>query len=181
MKSGHKKGKDKVAMCVSWTEPAVARSVACLGAILAMLICPGWVWTQVEPRPAEPADAQDAYDPRGKRDPFSSPFSQLSESPEPSAELHSPLQGIELEQVRLVGIVMNTEHARALVEDHTGFAYVVSPGTPIGPRGGVVKTIEPRRIIIEEYETDVSGKPQRTQHELTLMAATAAPARETQR
>ena len=168
-------------MCMSWTEPAVARSVACLGALLAMLSCPGGVWAQAEHRPAESADAQDAYDPRGKRDPFSSPFLQLSQSPEPSAEPQSPLQGVELEQIRLVGIVMNTEHSRALVEDHTGFAYIVSPGTRIGLRGGVVKTIEPRRVIVEEYETDVSGKPQRTQHELTLMAATAASARETTR
>lgn len=167
-------------MCVSWTEPAAARSVACLCAILAMLSCSGWgrVWAQAEHRPGEHAteDAHASYDPTDKRDPFSSPFLALSQSPEPSAEPWSPLQGVELEQIRLVGIVMNTEQSRALLEDHTGFAYVVSPGTLIGPRGGVVKTIEPRRVIVEEYETDMSGKPQRTQHELKLMAATTVPA-----
>lgn len=186
MKSRHKKGKDEAAMPIRseyWAQTAFAHSAyraACLGAVLAMLSCPGWgrVWAQADHRSAEQSAAgvQYRYDPAGKRDPFSSPSLPLSGSVEPSAEPQTPLQGIELGQLRLVGIVVNIEHSRALIEDHTGFAYVVSPGTLIGSRGGVVKAIEPRRVIVEEYETDLYGTRQRTQRELKLVAATAASA-----
>ena len=114
------------------------------------------------------------YDPAGKRDPFSSPFN-LSVSPQqPVTEPRTPLQRFELGQLKLVGVILNTEESKALIEDSKGLGYVVTPGTLIGSNGGIVKSIEPRRILVEEIEIDFYGKQQRRERELRLVTAQSA-------
>ena len=110
------------------------------------------------------------YDPAGKRDPFSSPFNLTPDTRPQTVDPQTPLQRFELGQLTLKGIILNPKESKALIEDSKGLGYVVTPGTLIGSRGGIVKTIEPRRIVVEEYEVDFYGKRRRKERELKLVA-----------
>ncbi len=99
-----------------------------------------------------------AVDPR--RDPFR-PFTLnlTGEGPEVGG-LVSPLQRYELPQLRLAAVVLASNPPRAMLQDNSGMGYIVTPGTPIGRRHGVVKSIEPRRIVVEELVLDYYGRQQ---------------------
>ena len=55
-----------------------------------------------------------------------------------------------------------------MVEDSAGLGYIITTGTPIGSSGGVVRSIEPRRVVIEESTRDFYGdtKPKEVVMEL---------------
>ncbi len=67
------------------------------------------------------------------------------------------------------------QQPKALIEDSGGLGYIVEAGTLIGSNGGVIKLIEPRRIVVEEYKTDFYGKRQIQQRELKLVIVNSAP------
>jgi len=123
---------------------------------------------------AEEETAEDdyQYDPIGKRDPFLSPFPSVSAPvvPEPVRlkEDNPPLQRFDLRQMRLMGVVLVAGESQALIEDGEGVKHLVTTGTPIGSRGGVIKAIEPKRIVVEEYEVDVHGQRRAQERELSL-------------
>jgi type IV pilus assembly protein PilP len=114
------------------------------------------------------------YNPEGKRDPFLSPFYRQPEQVMPE-EVKTPLQRFDLGQLKLVGIVLEDKEPRALIEDSGGLGYIVTKGTPIGSKGGIVKAIEPKRVVVEEYETDFYGKRQAQERELLLFVGGSAP------
>ena len=105
----------------------------------------------------------------GKRDPFSPPFRTTESEPLEADEPKTPLQRFDIGQLKLVGVIWEMEEPRALIEDGGGLGYIVTRGTLIGSRGGVIKTIEPKRIVIEEYQTDFFGKRQAQERELRLI------------
>src|SRR5262245_21140527 len=117
------------------------------------------------------------YDPEGKRDPFLSPFYHQHEQPVPE-EVKTPLQRFDLGQLKLVGIVLEDKEPKALIEDNSCLGYIVTKGTPIGSKGGIVKAIEPKRVVVEEYETDFYGKRQAQERELLLFVGGSTPAGE---
>ena len=125
-------------------------------------------------RPPEPAgeegekEASYAYDSAGKRDPFRPLFLDTRVAARPKVEPLTPLQRYELGQLRLVGIIHQLEPPRAMVEDSPGLGFILTPGTPVGPNGGVVAEIRPREVVVEEWHTDVIGQEHRTQHVLAL-------------
>jgi Tfp pilus assembly protein PilP len=55
-----------------------------------------------------------------------------------------------------------------MVEDATGLGYTISVGTPIGTAGGVVKTIEPDRVVVDEEFVDFYGEKKKTERVLKL-------------
>jgi Tfp pilus assembly protein PilP len=81
------------------------------------------------------------------RDPFSPPASA-------APAVGTPLERLDLDQVRLVALVHDALPPRALLEDAAGIGYIVGLGTPIGRRGGTVVAIEPSRLRIREPDTD---------------------------
>ena len=117
----------------------------------------------------EPEEAY-FYDSAGKRDPFLSPFHV---APEQNIidEVTTPLQRFHLGQLKLVGVIWQAEQPKALIEDADGLGHIVEAGTRIGANGGVIRTIEPGRIVVEEYETDFSGKRRARQRALRLAVA----------
>jgi type IV pilus assembly protein PilP len=125
--------------------------------------------------------AEDAYHyiTTGKRDPFFPPFRTTESEPVETDEPKTPLQRFDIGQLKLVGVIWETEEPRALIEDSGGLGYIVTRGTLIGPKGGVIKTIEPKRITIEEYQTDFFGKRQAQERELRLVVIDSP--RETQK
>jgi type IV pilus assembly protein PilP len=82
--------------------------------------------------------------------------------------MKTPLQRFELGQLKLVGVIWETSEPKALIEDSGGLGYIVTRGTLIGPNGGIIKTIEPRRVVVEEYHIDFFGKRQMQERELQL-------------
>jgi hypothetical protein len=96
----------------------------------------------------------------GRRDPFR-PFtlSLNGDADDPNAPL-SPLQRYELPQLQLAAVVLAANPPRAMLQDNSGMGFIVTPGTPIGRRHGVVKSIEPRRIVVEELVLDYYGRQQ---------------------
>jgi len=120
------------------------------------------------------------YDPAGKRDPFLSPFYRQPEQAAPE-EAKTPLQRFDLGQLKLVGVILEEQEPKALIEDSGGLGYIVTKGTPIGSKGGVIKAIEPKRVVVEEYETDFFGKRQVQERELPLFVAGSASEGETKK
>jgi hypothetical protein len=94
-----------------------------------------------------------------RRDPFR-PFTLSLHADVEETEILSPLQRYELPQLRLAGVVLAMRPPRAMLQDNAGMGFIVTPGTPIGRRHGVVKAIEPRRIVVEEQVLDYYGNPQ---------------------
>ena len=126
--------------------------------------------TRARAQVPEPEDQGDyAYDPSGKRDPFR-PLYLLRKPLAQTAEPVTPLQGYEIGQLRLVGVVFNLAPPRAMVEDSSGLGFIITPGTPIGPNGGVVTAIRPRQVVVEEWQTDVIGERHKKEFLLELPA-----------
>jgi Tfp pilus assembly protein PilP len=90
------------------------------------------------------------------------------------SEVLTPLQRYELPQLRLAGVVLELSPPRAMLQDNSGMGYIVTPGTPIGRRRGVVKAIESRRIVVEEHVIDYYGREQ-THHVVIEMAKDEKP------
>jgi len=104
---------------------------------------------------ARPADSAFEYNATGKRDPFR-PLA-LDRKTVATAEPLSPLQHYDIGQLKLVGLIYNTNPPVAMVEDSAGLGFIISPGTPVGANGGVVTAIRPRQVVVEEWYNDVIG------------------------
>ena len=70
----------------------------------------------------------------------------------------TPLEKVDLSQLKLVAIIRALSGNIALVEEASGKGYVIKKGTYIGTRSGKVGKILPDRIIVEEESEDFSGK-----------------------
>jgi len=70
----------------------------------------------------------------------------------------TPLEALDLSQVKLVGITLSDKGNTALVEDASGKGYVIKEGAYIGVNAGKVIQILKDRFIIEEEIEDVHGK-----------------------
>lgn len=96
----------------------------------------------------------------GRRDPFR-PFTlDLQRADTPEEAILSPLQRYEIAQLKLAGLVLDLRTPRAMLQDSSGMGYIITPGTPIGRRHGVVKSIEPGRVVVEETVLDYYGRQQ---------------------
>jgi type IV pilus assembly protein PilP len=90
------------------------------------------------------------------RDPFR-PMTLKTTASSRSRENLSPLERLDIGQLRIVGIVWDVKEPRAMVEDSAGLGYTVKVGTPIGSNDGRVKVIRRDQIIIEEVYEDAYG------------------------
>jgi type IV pilus assembly protein PilP len=138
-------------------------------------------------KPASLADSSDAqmaillnikppapYSPAGKIDPFEPLLKE--ESPQPRKdtitpvhrERNSPLEKLDLGQLKLVAIIASGSGNRALVEETSGKGYVLKEGTYIGLNSGKVVGIALDKVLIEEEYEDAYGKPIVKKKEITL-------------
>ncbi|MEN6620768.1 MAG: pilus assembly protein PilP [Smithella sp.] len=106
-------------------------------------------------KPAPVTENTYSYNPAGKPDPFR-PFVEEEIAARKKAEKKKvlsifPLQRMETEQFKLVGIAGNQKQRIAMVEDSTKKFYPLSVGTRIGVNNGKIIEILPDRIIVEEY------------------------------
>ena len=80
----------------------------------------------------------------------------------------TPLEKIDLSQLKLVAVIRAESGNRALVEEASGKGYVVTRGTYIGIRSGRIIDILKDRLVIEEELEDAFGKVIVSTRELTL-------------
>ncbi len=122
----------------------------------------------VTPAVATPA----MYDPTGKIDPFE-PLLREKPVEIKNKKLkkripRTPLERIDLGQLKLVGIILASSGNRALVEEASGKGYVIKKGTYIGTNAGKVVEIQKEIVTVEEEFEDVFGKIKVRQRELKL-------------
>lgn len=103
-----------------------------------------------------------AYNPKGKPDPFKpliveKPDLALKKVQKPEATGATPLERIDLDQLKLVAIVWNIPEPRAMVEDSTGKGYILTKGTALGRNRGKVLRIAPEGVVIRERD-ETSGR-----------------------
>ncbi|MFH1808628.1 MAG: pilus assembly protein PilP [Pseudomonadota bacterium] len=97
------------------------------------------------------------YNAVGKRDPFRTYFSEIEREDAVSRKL-TELQQYDLDQLRLVAVIVGTATPKAMVEDPTGKGHVVKTGTLVGKHWGQVKHIRRGEIIIQEEFRDFTGR-----------------------
>ena len=109
-----------------------------------------------------------AYDPKGKIDPFL-PWTAGAEEGSGSGNQvkkrvpRTPLEKVDLSQLKLVGVILSDSGNKALVEETTGKGFVITQGTYIGINGGKVSKILRDKVIVEEVvDYGISGTSVRT-------------------
>lgn len=117
--------------------------------------------TYVKKEGIKKGEVKYSYNPMGERDPFKSFISKptVAKSKRKSEHL-TPLQGYNLSQLKLIGIIWRDDKniAAAMVEDPEGKGYTLKKGTLIGENNGRVINILKDRVIIEEVYGNNSGK-----------------------
>ena len=112
------------------------------------------------------------YNPKGKVNPFEPLFRErqtvASKSKRKKRIPRTPLEKIDLSQLKLVGIVTASSGNKALVEESNGKGYVIRKGTYIETNAGKVIQIESNKVIVAEEYEDVVGNVTLRNKELTL-------------
>ena len=117
---------------------------------------------QVAPNPMLEAPSVRAYDPSGRRDPFT-PVLQLSGVGAIDATL-PPLQRVGLTEMNLIAVIWGAYGNAAMVQTPDGNGYTVRRGTRIGPNNGVVSAVTDKGIVVQERFTDVYGSKQEREY-----------------
>jgi type IV pilus assembly protein PilP len=115
------------------------------------------------------------YSRKGRIDPFE-PFLR---KPEPEVSMNgnselkqrvprTPLEKIDLSQLRLTAVLRTPTKTKALVQEASGKGYVINEGTYIGNKGGQVSKILKDRMMVEEKYLDVFGKISVREREMKL-------------
>ena len=116
-----------------------------------------------------------SYKVEGKIDPFASIFragpSVLADQNDEKKKRRIPLTPIEkvdLSQLKLVGIIRAPSGNRALVEDASGKGFVIKKGARIGINSGRVIKILKDRVVVEEKAENILGETTLVKRELKL-------------
>lgn len=113
------------------------------------------------------------YNPQGRINPFEPLFKDEPEAVPVSAKKkrrvpRTPLERIDLGQLKLVGIILANSGNRALVQEASGKGYIIKEGTFIGLHSGKVTEIKKDRVVIEEETDEVVGTQNMRNKELVL-------------
>jgi type IV pilus assembly protein PilP len=123
------------------------------------------------------------YDPAGKIDPFvplvrDEPVNAAKDTEKPEGDKagekrkkrvpQTPLEKIELNQLRLRAIILAPSGNRALVEESSGKGYILTTGTYIGRNQGTVTKILKDKVIVEETLESIQGDITTQETELKL-------------
>ncbi len=121
----------------------------------------------------KPSPAKDLYNPKGKIDPFlplfrEDPLAKAAAKKKRRLRPLTPLEKLDLSQLRLVGIIRAPSGNKALVQEASGKGYIIKKGTRLGRNSGQVVQILKTKVIIEEEVEDVLGKMTLRKKELNL-------------
>lgn len=111
----------------------------------------------------KPADS-DGYVAKSMIDPFKPLIQEKKEIPVPEIKkpakpqrILTPLEKMELSQIKLVAVVIMGDRKIAMVEEATGKGYEVGIGTYMGKNQGQVVDITFDTILVKEVVTDYKG------------------------
>jgi type IV pilus assembly protein PilP len=137
------------------------------------------VEVKVEPPPA----VSFSYNPQGKPNPFQPLVVERPEKPatpplkkveaaakKEGGEPGTPLERLELAELKLVAVVWDIPKPRAMVEDKGGKGYILSVGTRIGKNQGQVSKITPEGLVVSEKIEAPDGKTKTREVPLRLYA-----------
>ncbi len=118
-------------------------------------------------------EISDVYDPIGKIDPFEPLIKERRfvslETKKKKQRIHlTPLEKIDLSQLKLSAIVLATSGNRAIVSEADGKGYVITKGTYIGINSGRVAQILSDKVIVEEEVENILGRISIRKRELKL-------------
>lgn len=133
--------------------------------------------------PMLPDQQRVLYRVEGRIDPFQPLF---REEPVEKASLESkpqrqkripqtPLERLDLSQLRLTAIIQTASGYRALVEESTGKGYMIGVGTYLGLNGGRVVAIHKDRFVLEEEIEDALGNVKTERRDIRLPKPTGDP------
>ncbi len=100
-----------------------------------------------------------AYNPAGRRDPFTPII--IKEEKKALTGAKTPLERYPISEFKLAGVVWGGLGFHAMLEGPDGKGYFVRVGTKIGPNQGVIKKITQTTMIIEEKYKDQLGESNR--------------------
>ena len=112
----------------------------------------------------EAPEISDLYNPEGKLNPFEPLFRKEPESISVKKQKSkrrtplTPLEKMDLSQLKLSAILLAPSGSRALVQETSGKGYIVKKGTYIGINSGKIVEILADQIIVEEEAEDIYGK-----------------------
>lgn len=106
-----------------------------------------------------PGDRVDPFEPLFREEPEAPPAAttEKKDEPEKPARRLTPLERLDLSQLKLVGIIRAPSGDRALVEEASGKGYIITRGTYIGIHSGQVVEIQENAVVVEEKHEDVFG------------------------
>lgn len=110
--------------------------------------------TDNKPEPYNPAGKIDPFEPLFKEQPVVTEAKRVVKKRPP----RTPLEKIDISQLKLVGIVLAPSGNKALVQEASGKGYIIKKGTYIGTNSGRVVDIQKDNVVIEEEVADVLGK-----------------------
>jgi len=113
------------------------------------------------------------YDSQGKIDPFTPLIQDQSHVTTPVVDkkperILTPLEKIELSQIRLVAVIIMKNRRIAMVEEASGKGYEVGIGTYIGKNQGKVFEIRKSSIVVKELVKDYKGRLKEHVQEIKL-------------
>lgn len=103
----------------------------------------------------EPKEVEFAYISAGRRDPFV-PLSRIKR-PVVNDEPETPLQSYDIDQFKLVGVIVGKGDPKAMVVAPDGKSYVLARGVRIGKNNGIIIEINSDVILVEEKYYDYTG------------------------
>jgi type IV pilus assembly protein PilP len=96
------------------------------------------------------------YDPAGRRDPFEV-LQELRKQIVVSDEPLTPLQQVDLGQLRLTGVIVGKGAPMAMVSAPGGKSYILKKGVKVGRNNGVVVGVDPEGVSVQEKYYDFEG------------------------
>jgi type IV pilus assembly protein PilP len=124
-------------------------------------------------QPGEKAETESAppkyvYSGVGRRDPFENPLKEIAVPQMKNEEALTPLQKVDLSQLRIVGIIIGRGDPAAMVVGPGGKSYILKKGVKVGKNDGVVVGIDAEKVTIREKYYDFSGEMRTSIQELEL-------------
>lgn len=116
---------------------------------------------------------KDHYDSQGKIDPFKpliqdKPEETVVANDNKPKRILTPLEKIDLSQIRLVAVILMKNKKIAMVEESSGKGYEVGIGTFIGKNQGRVSEILSSSIVVKELVKDFRGQLKEQTQEIKL-------------
>ncbi|MCK5507514.1 MAG: pilus assembly protein PilP [Desulfobacterales bacterium] len=112
------------------------------------------------------------YKVEGKVDPFASIFgegvSALDDQKDKKRIPLTPIEKVDLSELKLVGIIFAPSGNKALVENVSGKGFVIKKGTRIGINFGKVIKILKNSVVVKEEAESILGQITLVERELTL-------------